>query len=170
MYLLEIKVDPFQPSINIEHVQEMLAQSHHDLSANAEKCKEFIKHHMRTNRTGGGPPNMAQLMSFITQKVETTLNIAATTTEPNAQKSTTEYVTLDGNNGNGGNTNNGNVNKIPYGLEHSVELAKLYFDHKLMEMETRLTNKIDERLDRMEAKQKKRFDEIIELLRDNQLK
>lgn len=160
--LVELPFNLFKSSIDLNNVEAMLADSTNSLSDNAEKCKQFIKLHMGSGRNTG-PPNMAQLMSFVNLQISEKLTgdtdslIKNDTENVNEQPSST--------------TNHERAEsslqdiKLPFGLEHSVDIAKTYFDVKLHQMEQRITNNLEKRLTAMELKNDEKLNKILELLK-----
>lgn len=155
--LAELSFDLFKPSIDLNAVETMLADSTHSLSDNAEKCKQFIKLHMGSCRHTG-PPNMAQLMSFVNLQIGEKLTVDT----ENLSKNDAEDVFEKPSSTTNDKRPESSLHdiRLPLGLEHSVDIAKTYFDVKLHEMEQRITSNIEQRLTAMETK----INRILELL------
>lgn len=143
----------------------MLADSTHSLSDNAEKCKQFMKLHMSSGRNTG-PPNMEQLMSFV--------NLQITEKLTGDTESLVKNDAEDVNEKPSSTTNHERAEsslhdiKLPFGLEHSVDIAKTYFDVKLHEMEQRITSNIEKRLTAIETKNDEKLNRILDLLLQRQ--
>lgn len=165
--LIELPFNIFKPSIDLNNVENMLADSTQSLSDNAEKCKQFIKLHMGSGRNAG-PPNMSQLMSFVNMQIGEKLttgdnfeNLIKNDTEDIKEKpsSTTNHDRAE---------SALHDIKLPFGLDHSVDIVKAYFDVKLHEMEQRITNNFEQRLTAMEIKNDEKLNQILEILLQKQ--
>lgn len=176
--LIEMPIDIFKPTINLDNVQEMLTESQQNLTENAVKCKEFITLHMKS-RKNIGPPNMAELMSFLNMNMESKLingndccddyansmqcaskeKLLRHNDKPNAMK--------DGDNDNANCLPNESVlQQLPFGLDQCIDIAKLYFDSQIKEMEIRITSQIETELRAIEQRQNDKLDKIIKMLSD----
>lgn len=165
--LAEVPFNLFKPSIDLNNVETMLADSTQSLSVNAEKCKQFIGLHMASGRNTG-PPNMAQLMSFVNMQIGEKLITAVAENEmalnnpherPEKPSSTTNHHQRE---------DALHDIKLPFGLEQSVDIAKAYFDVKLQELEQRITCKFEQRLAAMESKHDEKLNQILKLLLQKQ--
>lgn len=154
MYLIEIPQNIVCPSIDFDHVQNMLSESNCNISENAEKCKEFIKMHMNSNQIIGGPPTIASLMSFVNSKMYKLTKDTNVTSEQESEKESTEdTATFDETNG-----QSANINWI-----------KVYIDAKVKEIENSILRKIDERFNSIEHTQNKQFEHILKLLNEKKI-
>lgn len=173
----------YQPSINIENVQAILSQSNQNLSSNAEKCKEFIKMHMNSNAGKNAPPNMAALMSFINQKIEsTTESILSASSECSSTSSSSTIADVDSNHlttkTNSQHIDNNNISadlnqsksttrNRTTAIEAGIDLAKLYIDNKLMNLEQNIMKTINKRFDDIEKRQNEQFQLIMGSLQNH---
>lgn len=168
MYLIEMQSNIFPPSINIDNVQSILSQSNQNLSSNAEKCKEFIKMHMKSNAGMNGPPNMAALMSFINHKIESTTKLIVSP-ECSTSSSNINHLPTSVSE----QTNNNNISEesnqftSTTRIEAGIDMAKLYIDNKLINLEQNIMKTIDKRFDEMEKRQNEQFQLIMATLQNN---
>lgn len=166
--LVELPFDLFRPSIDLNNVETMLADSTHSLSDNAEKCKQFIKLHMASGRNTG-PPNMSQLLSFVNLQIGEKLTAGGDFESP-IKNDTEDVKERPSSTTNHERAEQSSMNdiKLPFGFQHTVDIAKTYFDVKLQEMEQRITSKFEQRLTAMEIKNDEKFNRILELLLQRQ--
>lgn len=151
-----------QPNIDLAEVQARLADSPHTLSTNAEKCKEFITRHMSLSasaRTNAPlPPNMDQLMTFINMK----LNNKSTDENDHSINVDDECSKLSADDApsttKGSSAFTDPVNPV------GMEMAKMYLDGRLREMEQEITTRIEGKLLEIEQRQSAKLDRILLLL------
>lgn len=162
MYVTAMQLHIFQPSVNIGNVNKYLSDSNRDISQNASRCKEFIQKHMDSNKPTG-PPNMATLMAFINQKMgdkqsevdlNNTVEIPLSQNVQNEEKENNEEKT------NNERKERPNLSRtVSFNLE-CVSIIKQYVDIKILELEDKVMNRVDE----LQKNQDEKFNEILTLL------